>query len=182
MVKLDSFIFRAVARLLVVFLAAFAIYLFFRGHNYPGGGFIAGLLVAIAVALYGFATGPAGVSRLGLAEPLWLAGGGLVAVLVSLVGPMFFGQMPLQHFHAYADLPLLGKTYLGLPVLFDLGVMLIVIGTVWRMLGLLGPGGDQPTSAKTGSVPATDAAPAVGEALPPILPAKVAPSAERSTP
>lgn len=115
------------SRLLFPLMLLFAIFAFTRGHNAPGGGFIGGLVAVAATALYVVANGVAAARRLLGVDPRnILAAGLLVAAssgLVALVRgqPLMTGQ--------WMKLSLGGNALdLGTPLLFDLGVALVVFG------------------------------------------------------
>ncbi len=105
-----------------------AVFAFFAGHNRPGGGFAAGLLLGAVLVLRTVA---------GLPQPLrpipTLALGGVVAGLVALA-PILWGDIVLDQVVADVTLPLLGKVKSGTAMLFDLGVTAIVVGLVLAVL------------------------------------------------
>jgi multicomponent Na+:H+ antiporter subunit A len=123
-----SSIFRTGARLLMPLLLLFAIFLLLRGHNQPGGGFVGGLVTAAAFALYGIAYGVDRARRALLVRPITLLGAGLAIALLSgvpavLVGePFLTAQWVLQ------------PIAVGTPVLFDIGVFLVVAGVATMMV------------------------------------------------
>ena len=111
----------------ILYLLAFIF--FMKGHNNPGGGFIAGLMVASAIILTMLAEDTASVQRSFLIRPLKLAIFGVIIALTSallpiLAGESFFTGLWLPEF----SLPLIGTVHAGTPLLFDLGVFLTVIG------------------------------------------------------
>jgi len=110
-------------------LNLFAGYLFLRGHQAPGGGFIAGLVTALSLILLVFVLGVHGVRRLVRLNPLSLATGGVIlSVLVSLI-PVVLGMPLFYHYHGYV----LGF-YIGTPFWFDLGVYLTVVGVLLKLI------------------------------------------------
>jgi multicomponent Na+:H+ antiporter subunit A len=123
-----SSIFRTAARLLMPLLLLFSVFLLLRGHDQPGGGFVGGLVVAAAFALYGIAYGMEYARRALLISPLTLLGVGLSIALVSGVPAAFRGEpfMTAQ----WAS----GPITLGTPVLLDVGVFLVVAGVVLMMV------------------------------------------------
>lgn len=123
-------ILRAVALCLFVPLNLFALYLFLRGHNAPGGGFIAGLVSAISLLLLTFAVGVHGVRRLLRFNPISLAIAGVSLAVATAVLPVLFGMPLFSQFHAY--LP--GGFYVGGPFWFDMGVYLTVLGSVLKLI------------------------------------------------
>jgi multisubunit Na+/H+ antiporter MnhB subunit len=109
-----------------------AVYLFFAGHNRPGGGFAAGLVIGAVLSLRIVA----GLQRPDRCIEL-LALGGVIASAVALA-PVLAGEPLLQQVVVEFTLPLVGKVKTGSAALFDLGVTLIVVGTVMAVLDGLG--------------------------------------------
>ncbi|WP_086618783.1 monovalent cation/H+ antiporter subunit A [Erythrobacter tepidarius] len=113
------------------------IYLFLRGHNQPGGGFIAALVVAIAFLLQYLAAGyDWSDRRRRFGEHQMIAWGVLVAMATGL-GAMAFGGPFLTSWFDYFSLPLIGKFELASAMLFDTGVFLTVLGAVMLTLAQL---------------------------------------------
>ena len=107
-------------------------YLFFAGHNQPGGGFPAGLVFGAVVALRAVAGLP--VPR----HPVqMMASGGVIAGLVALA-PLLFGETLFDMVIVEADVPLLGSVKAGSALVFDLGVTLVVVGLLVAILDALG--------------------------------------------
>lgn len=125
---LTSTIFRTAARLLMPLLLLFAIFLLLRGHNQPGGGFVGGLVAAAAFALYAIAYGVRHAQRALLVQPLTLLGGGLLIALASGVPAAVRGQP----FMTAQWSPWMAGA--GTPMLFDVGVFLVVMGVVLMMI------------------------------------------------
>jgi multicomponent K+:H+ antiporter subunit A len=129
-----SLLLKLMARVLLPFALLLGIYLFLRGHNAPGGGFIAGLVVALALILQWVASSTREAER---ALPgdfrAWVAGGLLIAGLTG-VGSFFLGAPFLTSTYDYPDLPVLGPIPLASAALFDLGVFATVIGATMVIL------------------------------------------------
>lgn len=108
-----------------------AIWFLLKGHNKPGGGFIAGLLVSSSFILNMLAYGAPEVKKSMKYSPVTLTGTGvLIALVISLI-PVLLGKPFMEGLWLPAfELPLLGVLHLGTPLLFDLGVFLAVIGFV----------------------------------------------------
>ena len=125
-------------RFLFPSMMALSLYLFFAGHNAPGGGFAGGLVASLAITLRYLAGG-----RYELAETIpWstdkVLGSGLAAAALAVFWPMILGWPPLASAVVDLEVPLIGDMHLVSPLLFDLGVYLIVIGTVTYILRSLG--------------------------------------------
>jgi len=124
---MSSLILRTATRVLMPLLLLFGLFLLMRGHNAPGGGFAGGLVVAAAYALHSFAFGGAAARRALLVDPSRLIGAGLLLALGSGALPVLGGEEFLTTLWLS---PAMG---LGSPLLFDLGVFLVVIGVVLTM-------------------------------------------------
>ena len=124
----DSPIFRTAARLLMPLLLLFAVFLLFRGHNQPGGGFVGGLVAAAAFALYGIAFGVQRARQALLVRPLTLLGSGLLVALISGLPAVVRGQPFLTALWTS------GPAAIGTPAVFDAGVFLVVTGVVLMMI------------------------------------------------
>lgn len=112
----------------------FAIYLFMRGHDLPGGGFAAGITMAIAFLLQYLAGGTRWAEdRLRILPLRWIALGLLVAVATG-VGSWVFGYPFLTSHSQYLQLPLIGKVPAASALLFDLGVFGLVVGATVLIL------------------------------------------------
>ncbi len=128
---MNSLILTAATRFLVPVILALSVFIFWRGHNEPGGGFIGGLLAATAFALREKAEGVAAARRALRLHPTSIAAFGLGCALVSgiwggLAGGAFLNGM--WPFYDRYGLPF------GSIFLFDLGVYFVVLGTVCAIL------------------------------------------------
>ena len=127
MTPVDSPIFRTAARLLMPLLLVFAVFLLLRGHDEPGGGFVAGLVAAAAFALYALAFGVTRARHALLVRPMTLLGTGLLLALLSGVPAVLRGEPFLTAWWGPGPVPF------GTPVVFDVGVLLVVTGVVLMM-------------------------------------------------
>lgn len=129
---MPSLILKTAARYLVPLLIMFSVFLLLRGHDAPGGGFVGGLVVANAVALYiiGFGVDD---SRQDLrVDPRYLIGVGLLLILVSGLIGLVVDETFLIGIWDTHELPLIGKP--GTPLLFDIGVEIVVIGVTMLII------------------------------------------------
>ncbi len=121
-------------RLLLPVAGLLAFHLFMRGHNEPGGGFVAGLVVAIAFIAQYMVSGTRWVeARMHLLPTRWIATGLLVALVTGL------GSLALEHpflttHTAHVTWPLVGEVHLPTAALFDLGVFAVVVGSTLLLL------------------------------------------------
>jgi len=127
-----------VARLLLPLALAVSLYLFLRGHNLPGGGFIAGLVLAMPMLMQYVLSGTAYVERrLGFDYPR-LIGLGLLAALLTGVGSWLLGYPYMTSHTQYVAVPVLGKLPMASAMAFDIGVYLVVAAGTLLMLATMG--------------------------------------------
>lgn len=125
---MNSFILTTTAKWIVPILGIFSFFLLLRGHNWPGGGFAGGLMAGAALVLYAFASSTDYVQRKLYLNSFFLIGAGLLlAFLSGLIGLLREGAF-LKGYWLDRDLLILPK--LGTPLLFDLGVYVVVVGMV----------------------------------------------------
>jgi multicomponent Na+:H+ antiporter subunit B len=124
----------AAIRLVVPVQYVFSVYLLLRGHNLPGGGFIGGLVLASALVLRAMVD-PKRAPKFDL---IALSGIGLLTALASAMMPLLFGRTFFTGlWGGEIWLPALGKLKLGTPLLFDIGVFLVVTGVASKLLLVL---------------------------------------------
>ena len=154
---------RCAARLVLPLALVLSAHLFWRGHNLPGGGFIAGLVTAVALLLQYLALGQAQADTLlhaagGRRFVRWI-GAGLAIAWLTGAGAWLFGRPFLTSAFGHPVLPglgaLLGELPLATAALFDAGVYITVVGATLLMLSVLGAAGK-------GTEPAAVPAPAAG--------------------
>jgi multicomponent K+:H+ antiporter subunit A len=115
-----------------------SVYIFLRGHNLPGGGFVAGLVTGVALILQYLASGIGFASaRLPQRLPLFLAAGLACAGGIGAAA-WAFGFPFLTTTHGHIALPLIGDIELASAMVFDLGVYLVVVSVVLMVLAELG--------------------------------------------
>jgi multicomponent K+:H+ antiporter subunit A len=125
---------RLIMRLLFPVIGVAAAFLLLRGHDLPGGGFVAGLTMAVAFILQYMAGGAAWTeARLRILPVRWM-GFGLLLAAGTGAGAWLFGRPFLTSHFSYADLPLIGSAPLASAVLFDFGVFALVVGATVLML------------------------------------------------
>jgi multisubunit Na+/H+ antiporter MnhB subunit len=131
----DSPVLRTVARFAVPLTVLVSFVIFFQGHDLPGGGFIAGVLAAAAGAMYLLAFGTSRAERFAW----WRVSiAGLLCSVMSGAVPFFRGWTFMDHTILDFHVPLLGHFHLPSATFFDLGVYLIVLGTLMTIFIELG--------------------------------------------
>jgi multicomponent K+:H+ antiporter subunit A len=121
-------------RLLLPVMGVMAAYFFMRGHNLPGGGFVAGLIFATALIVQYMVAGTDWVeSHLRLRPHRWISWG-LFCACFTGIGAWFLGYPFLTSHTAHLDLPVLGELHAPSAFMFDLGVFLVVVGSTMLTL------------------------------------------------
>lgn len=118
--------------------AVFAVWLLAAGHNRPGGGFVGGLTIAAALVLAYASGGSAQLRAVLPVAPLTFLGAGMLIAQAAAFVPLAFGASVLQSSAITVGLPLFGDVKFVTPLIFDIGVLLIVIGLVAKALDTLG--------------------------------------------
>jgi len=134
---MSSVILRTAVRFILPLTFLCAAYAVLKGHNGPGGGFIAGLIASVGLCTYRMSYGDRAFHRLLPIHPRWLmfVGLGLATGVAAL--PLLFGQPLLRS--ASTTLHLGGAdVHLVSATAFDLGVLLVVVGVAVGMISRLG--------------------------------------------
>lgn len=129
-----SLILRVATRVLVPLLLLFSLFMLLRGHNLPGGGFVGGLVAACAFVLHLLAAGVEEARSMLRIQPHTLLGVGLACAYGAGLLALVMGRPFLTGLWLDLHLPVLGDLHLGSALLFDIGVMLVVVGTVLLMI------------------------------------------------
>ena len=111
-----------------------AVYIFLRGHNMPGGGFVSGLVASIALLMQYMASGFAWTQARQRIEYHAMIGWGVIIAGLTGAGAWLAGRPFLTGAFEYYKLPLIEEFELATALLFDLGVFLCVLGSVMLML------------------------------------------------
>lgn len=134
----DSFLLRSSIQLVFLLVNIVSVYLMFRGHNFPGGGFIGGLMTGVSFILLGLAKGWNALRKEMPVDPMRLSIIGVATALITGLMPLFAGDPFLTqyqwHFH---HVPMLGELHIGTPLIFDLGVFLLVSGMTVKLVTVL---------------------------------------------
>lgn len=129
---MNTMILRVAVQVLFPLLLVASLLSLFRGHNEPGGGFIGGLVAASAFLLITLSGGvEEGQRRLGF-DPLNFIGAGLTLAFIAALIPVPLGHAFFEALWLDIHIPIIGKP--GTPVLFDLGVYLVVVGVVCKIV------------------------------------------------
>lgn len=131
-----------------------SLYIFMRGHNLPGGGFIAGLVTSLALIIQYVAIGQDHAEKMlgaksGRLYEIWIGVGLTIAGLTGIAA-WFWSRPFLTSAHIHVHPPLLGDMHLASAALFDVGVYVTVVGATMLMISVLG---DSRHSSMTGPVP-----------------------------
>ncbi|MBK3440832.1 monovalent cation/H+ antiporter subunit A [Pseudomonas lactis] len=125
-------------RLLLPIALVVSFYLFMRGHNQPGGGFVAGLVMSVAFILQYMVAGTQWVEAQMSLRPMRWMGFGLLSATLTGLGALFAGYPFLTTHTWHLSLPLLGDIHIASALFFDVGVYAMVVGSTLLMLTALG--------------------------------------------
>jgi multicomponent K+:H+ antiporter subunit A len=127
-------LFALAARVLLPLALVVGAFIFLRGHNQPGGGFIAGLVVAIALLMQYMASGFAWADKQRKVDAHGLLGAGILIAGLTGAAAFVVGKPFLTSTFGYVTWPVVGTFELASAMAFDLGVFLTVVGTVMLAL------------------------------------------------
>jgi multicomponent Na+:H+ antiporter subunit B len=132
---MKTLILSTILKALTPLFIGFAVYMFFRGHDNPGGGFIAGLIASIPLMIHSMVFGFKNTREKFRINPRLLTGLGLFLALLSGFFSVSMGDPFMTSIWVDEKLPLIGK--IGTPIFFDMGVFLVVFGVVLQITFLL---------------------------------------------
>ncbi len=133
MIRTDSVVLTRCVQVITPITLLVALYLFFAGHNQPGGGFAGGLVIGLIVVLRMMA----GLQQESFAR-LLTAVGIIICSAVAIL-PLTWGATVLDQHNWKYDLPVLGELKFGTALAFDFGITLIVVGLAMAVVIALSP-------------------------------------------
>lgn len=131
---MSSLILTTVTRLVFFIILLFSIYLLLRGHNSPGGGFIAGVMTALGILLQSIATDLRYVRQIFRVEPRLLVAVGLSTSFTTGLVPLALGYPFLTSTFGHFQVPVLGEVEIATAMFFDFGVYFVVVGGTLLMM------------------------------------------------
>jgi len=129
---MKTIIFKTASSYLLPLLLLFAVFILLRGHYLPGGGFVGGLIAAIAFVLHSFANGIERTRGIIKFHPGFLMPIGLSIALISGIAPMLAGNAFMTGLWFDNPVPVIGMV--GSALFFDVGVFLVVVGVVLTII------------------------------------------------
>ncbi|MEX0887094.1 MAG: MnhB domain-containing protein [Phycisphaeraceae bacterium] len=135
---MNSILLHTALKLIVPLGLLFGLFMAIKGHNEPGGGFIGGLIASVSLVIYRLSAGGDAFARLVPAHPRAIVMTGLLLALGVGVAPMLVGWPFLTSYHGYLALPGEARVHLTTVLIFDAGVLLVVIGSATGMILRLG--------------------------------------------
>jgi multicomponent K+:H+ antiporter subunit A len=128
---------RVIIQWLFPVVIVFAIYLLLRGHDLPGGGFAGGVALSIAFLLQYLAADVRWVEARLTIRPIYWIGIGLLLATLTGIAPLLLGYPFLTSYFEYVEFPVLGKLPLASALLFDIGILILVVGaTILTLIAL----------------------------------------------
>jgi multisubunit Na+/H+ antiporter MnhB subunit len=125
-----NIILEKIANIVLPIMLLASLWLLLRGHNNPGGGFIAGIIASTGFIFYAIVFGTRRVKKIVRISTIQLMGFGLLVVFLTAILPFFLQQGMLTGVWPDFDSALLNMIIPGTPILFDIGVFLVVQGTI----------------------------------------------------
>lgn len=125
-----SLLLKTMVRILMPLILLFSVFVYARGHHEPGGGFVGGLVAAAGLVLWIVAEGAAEARRRFRLRPSAVAATGLAFGAIAALWPIAFNRPMMSSMWFHLPLPGGGYYDVGTTTLFDLGVYLVVVGTV----------------------------------------------------
>ncbi len=127
---MNSVIFSAMAKVFFWVMLFFSVLILMRGHDQPGGGFVGGLVAAMAVGVIALADGVGAARQRLVIHPVILIGVGVISAIASGLPGLFFDTGFLSHQWLIFD----NGFKLGTTMLFDLGVYFVVLGGMLSLI------------------------------------------------
>jgi multicomponent K+:H+ antiporter subunit A len=125
-------------RILLPLALLVAVFILLRGHNQPGGGFIAGLITAVALIVQYLANGAAWTHQRMASDSHPMVAWGLAIAAFTGLASWLFGYPFLTSAFSHLHWPVIGEFELASAMAFDLGVFLVVVGATLMILVNLG--------------------------------------------
>ncbi|MEK4301765.1 Na(+)/H(+) antiporter subunit B [Oceanobacillus sp. FSL W8-0428] len=134
MKKPNNMMLQTLARLIILVVLSFSIYLMLAGHNSPGGGFIGGLMTASAILILYLSFGLNPIKKVIRFDYIKIIGIGLLLPGITGLVSIFFGFSYLKQFFRYFHIPLIGEVELTTALPFDLGVYFVVLASALTII------------------------------------------------
>lgn len=129
---MKTIILRTASNYLLPLLLLFSFFMLMRGHYLPGGGFVGGLIAAIAFVLHAFANGLDATKKLLKIHPGFIMPAGLSISLISALAPVIDNLPFMTGIWMNEPIPIIG--YIGSAMFFDIGVYLTVLGVTLTII------------------------------------------------
>ncbi|SDN44688.1 Na(+)/H(+) antiporter subunit B [Alkalicoccus daliensis] len=125
--KTNFLMFHTITRIVSFIVLSFSIYLFFAGHNAPGGGFIGGLMMAGALILLYVSFDIDKIKKVIPFDYTTIIGWGLLIAILTGLNSLLFGDAFLTQYFEYYQVPIMGEVELTTALPFDLGIYMVVV-------------------------------------------------------
>ncbi|MDY6799773.1 MAG: MnhB domain-containing protein [Bacteroidota bacterium] len=128
--SLRNIILENIATLFMKVMVIYSIYLLLRGHNNPGGGFIAGIIASTGFIFHAIIHGTKDLQNIIKFQPQLFIASGLSLVFIAAFLPVISSKEILTGLWIQIKIPVCGELHLGTPLIFDTGIFLVVIGVI----------------------------------------------------
>ncbi|WP_147802970.1 Na(+)/H(+) antiporter subunit B [Alkalicoccus halolimnae] len=126
--KTNFLMLHTITRIVSFIVLSFSVYLFFAGHNAPGGGFIGGLMLATALILLYVSFDLDSIKKVLPFDYTVIIGIGLLLAILTGLNSLLFGDAFLTQYFDYFQWPFFGEVELTTALPFDLGILMVVVG------------------------------------------------------
>ena len=140
--KVNYVILKTISSRVIYIVLLFAVWLFWTGHNSPGGGFIAGLMTSGGLVLLYTTFGSKFLKESLYYDFKYLIPIGVGFVILCGMGAVVLGYPFLTHAFGHFNLPIFGEVELATATIFDLGVYVVVVGAVMTIITSIGESKD----------------------------------------
>ncbi|HSH50252.1 MAG TPA: MnhB domain-containing protein [Bacteroidales bacterium] len=128
--SLRNIILENIVTLFMKVMVIYSFYLLLRGHNNPGGGFIAGIIASTGFIFFAIIHGTKNLQKIIKFRPQLFIASGLSLVFIAAFLPIIISKEILTGLWLHINIPILGMLHFGTPLIFDTGVFLAVIGVI----------------------------------------------------
>ncbi|MFW6043445.1 MAG: MnhB domain-containing protein [Marinilabiliaceae bacterium] len=127
---MKNIVLEKIIKLFLFVMTGFALFVLLRGHDRPGGGFIAGIIASAGFLMYALVFGSDKLLDLLKMNPRYIMGIGLLISLVAALMPALWGLPPMTAMWQEIKIIPMPTIHAGTPLLFDTGVFVLVTGVV----------------------------------------------------
>jgi len=130
---ISSVILQLASKYIKYLMVFFSIFILLRGHNYPGGGFIGGIVAGTGILFDALANSASIAYKKLYVKPMNIIAIGILVAFIAAITGLLSAEPLFTGIWIKPELPIFGEIKLGSPLLFDTGVYLVVTGSFVTM-------------------------------------------------